>query len=83
MNSCTAKDSSYTIEYNFYMSLQRRFVIFVTLLSLLACRPVLTIGWGEFFFFGLILLVFAGPSLWRFYQRYQRFKENDKDEERS
>ena len=60
----------------------QRLVAIAVLLSTLACRPVLTVGWSELFIFGVILLIFAGPSLWRFYKRYRKFREYEKDKER-
>ena len=63
------------------MSFQHRLVALAILFSLLACRPVLTIGWGELFIFGVILLIFVGPMLWRFYRRYRKFRKHERDEE--
>ena len=57
----------------------QRLAALVILLSTLACRPVLTIGWSELFIFGVILLLFAGPSLWRFYKRYRKFKQHERE----
>lgn len=56
-----------------------RLAVLALLLSLLACRPVLTVGWSEMFILGVILLVLAGPGLWRFYKRYRKFKKYEKD----
>ena len=61
----------------------QRLAVLAVLFSTLACRPVLTIGWSELFIFGVILLIFAGPGLWRFYKRYRKFREYEKDKERS
>ncbi|NOY99237.1 MAG: hypothetical protein GXP40_08560 [Chloroflexi bacterium] len=53
---------------------RRRFALLPLLLGLLACRPVWTVGWTEVFILGVILLVFMGPSLLRFYRRYREFR---------
>lgn len=52
------------------------------ILSTLACRPVLTIGWSEMGILAVILIVLLGPSLFKFYKRFDEFKnwKNDKDE---
>jgi hypothetical protein len=60
------------------MKFSRRLLALPVLLGLLACRPVLTVGWSELFIFGMILLVLAGPSLWRFYKRYRKFRDYEK-----
>jgi len=60
------------------MKFNHRLAALVVLLSALACRPVLTIGWSEIFILGIILLVLAGPSVWRFYKGYRKFKKYEK-----
>ena len=49
------------------------------MLSLLACEPVIAIGWREIFIiFGLIVFLF-GPPLYRFIRRIEIFlKKKDK-----
>ena len=61
------------------MKFQHHLAILAILLSTLACRPVLTIGWSEIFILGIILLVLVGPSMWRFYKGYRKFKKHEKD----
>lgn len=49
--------------------------------GLLACRPVIAIGWVEFLFIFLIMAVLLGPPLFRFWRSlsdFQRFKRNKK-----
>jgi hypothetical protein len=38
-------------------------------LGMLACRPVLAIGWGEFFFVVLVIALLVGPPLYRLVRR--------------
>jgi hypothetical protein len=53
------------------------------LLSTLACRPVITIGWQEIAIFIILLLFLLGPPLYRLYKRYQEYQswktKNGKD----
>lgn len=63
------------------MKFRHRLLALTALLVMLACRPVLTVGWSELFIFGIILLVLVGPGLWRFYKRYRKFKKYEKDKE--
>ena len=46
----------------------------VVFFSTFACRPVLTIGWGEIGIFVVLLLVLLGPALFRLYKRYGEFR---------
>jgi hypothetical protein len=46
---------------------------------LLACRPVLTIGWGEFFFLVFVIAVLLGPPLYRLIRKIENSnREKDK-----
>ena len=46
---------------------------------LLACRPVLAIGWGEFFFLVFVIAVLIGPPLYRLIRKIENSKgEKDK-----
>ncbi len=48
---------------------------------LLACRPVIAIGWGELAVLTVVIALLLGPVLWRLYRflaRLQRFKEMDR-----
>jgi len=64
----------------------RRRTCIVTAISailsgLLACRPVIAIGWVEFLFIFVLMAVLLGPPLfrfWRSFSDYQRFKQNKK-----
>jgi hypothetical protein len=50
----------------------------------MACRPVLTIGWGEIGIFMVLLLVLLGPALFRLFKRieeYQKWKAKKKPDE--
>ena len=46
--------------------------------SVLACRPAVTIGWGEIILFSILLLVLLGPPLFRFYRRLEDFRRNER-----
>ena len=56
----------------------------IVLLSILACRPFLAIGWGEIVLFSILLVFLFGPPLFRFYRRLDDFSrhERSKDEDR-
>ncbi|HBG73836.1 MAG: hypothetical protein A2X25_01000 [Chloroflexi bacterium GWB2_49_20] len=43
-------------------------------ISLLACRPVLAIGWEEIVLLLALLGFLFGPPLFRLYRRLQKFK---------
>ena len=48
----------------------------------LACRPMLTIGWGEIAIVLVIIAVLLGPVLFKLYQRlaeFQAWKTTSKD----
>ena len=61
---------------------QRGFVLLPLLLGLVACRPVWTVGWTEVLILGVILLIFVGPPLLRFYQRYKKFQGYEKEKKK-
>jgi hypothetical protein len=52
-----------------------------------ACRPVLTIGWGEILILVILIVILLGPALFGFYRKIDEFrnwktqknKEADKD----
>ncbi|MEJ2412400.1 MAG: hypothetical protein P8Y34_05305 [Anaerolineales bacterium] len=46
-------------------------------LANLACRPVITIGWGELLLLGLLAALLLGPLLFRFFRR--RGERQDQD----
>ena len=49
-------------------------VLGVLLLSGLACRPVLTIGWQEIGILALLLVILVGPALYRLARRWEEFR---------
>lgn len=44
----------------------------------LACRPVITIGWGEFLLFGVLIVLLIGPPVYRFLRRLEKSREKKK-----
>jgi hypothetical protein len=44
------------------------------LLSTVACRPVITIGWQEIGILVVLLLILLGPPLYRLFKRYDEFQ---------
>jgi hypothetical protein len=50
----------------------------ILLVSLLACRPVIAIGWQEFLIFFVLLTLLLGPPLYRFVQRIENFRRRQK-----
>jgi hypothetical protein len=46
-------------------------------LSVLACRPVLTIGTGEVIVFLVLLLALFGPPVFRLWARWEAFKRDE------
>jgi hypothetical protein len=54
--------------------------IYVMVLSLLACKPVLAIGWNELLFMAVLITLLLGPPLYRFIRRVEDFlKRRDRD----
>jgi hypothetical protein len=45
-------------------------------LSLLACRPVLAVGWEEVLFVILLITFLLGPPLFHLYTRWEKFKSS-------
>jgi hypothetical protein len=60
------------------MRKQNRFQLYILLslllLTTLACRPVITVGWQEIGILAIILLVIMGPALFRLYKRFDEFQ---------
>ncbi|MBT3321076.1 MAG: twin-arginine translocase TatA/TatE family subunit [Anaerolineae bacterium] len=54
------------------------FTLIFLFLSLISCRPVLTIGWTEILILAVIFLIILGPSFLRFYKRYRKFRKYEK-----
>jgi uncharacterized membrane protein len=42
---------------------------------IISCRPVLTVGWGEFAIILIILLILIGPAILGLYKRYTEFTD--------
>ncbi len=54
------------------------------LLTTLACRPVITVGWQEIAIVGAAILILIGPPLFRLYRRvveFQLWREDQKRDE--
>lgn len=49
-------------------------LISVLLLTTLACRPTLTIGWGEVLMLGIIIAVLLGPFILRVIRFWDEFR---------
>lgn len=50
------------------------------ILSALACRPVIAIGWGELLILLFLFLCLFGLSMWRFWQKWQAlYNRREKD----
>ena len=55
------------------------FTGFYVAYTLLGCRPVLAIGWGEFFFLVFVIAVLLGPPLYRLIRKIENStREKDK-----
>ena len=55
--------------------------LLVLIFSTLACRPVIAIGWEEFLFLFIVIVVLIGPPVYRFIRRienHQKHKQKDK-----
>lgn len=66
----------------------RRYIltaVILLLLSTLACRPVITVGWQEIGIVFILVLILVGPVLFRLYKRVDEFqnwkKRKDKPED--
>ncbi|MBM3143630.1 MAG: hypothetical protein FJ010_01415 [Chloroflexi bacterium] len=53
--------------------MKSRSLIAALLTVSLACRPVLTIGWGEIAILIVLLATLIGPALVRLYRRWDEF----------
>ena len=56
------------------------FVGMSLVISLIACRPVMTIGWGEIAIILVIALIVVGPMLWRVFRIISRLREGNNNE---
>jgi hypothetical protein len=51
----------------------------VAMLSLLACQPVIAIGWREGFFIFLVAAILLGPPVYRFFRKLEEhWRQKDK-----
>lgn len=48
------------------------------ILSLLACRPVFAIGWGELVILFVVIAFLLGPVLWKFARAWNAYQESQK-----
>jgi hypothetical protein len=61
------------------------FGVALLLMSVLACRPVVTVGWSEIAILFVIAAIIVGPLLFRFYRlwtRVQRSVDDAREERR-
>lgn len=54
--------------------LSRKWSLGLTLPVLLACRPVIAIGWPELLILFVLLAFLFGPPLFRFYTWLQKYR---------
>lgn len=52
--------------------------LFLLMLSMLACQPVIAIGRNEFLIVLLVVVVLLGPPLYRFVRRVEEFLKRRK-----
>jgi hypothetical protein len=46
-------------------------------ISILACRPVIAIGWGEFLSLIIVIGILLGPPLYRFMRKIEDYRKNE------
>lgn len=56
--------------------------LFVLLLSLLSCRPIIAIGWTEIVIIVVLVAVLLGPLLFRIYRFIDRVQRASKEEKK-
>ena len=49
--------------------------LFVLLFSVLACRPVIAIGWEELLLLFIVIGLLLGPFLYRLFRRIEKFRK--------
>ncbi|MBS1248937.1 MAG: hypothetical protein MAG431_00507 [Chloroflexi bacterium] len=70
---CLRKKVLDEVDSNDILGGMKRILLIATLfLTTLACRPVVTVGWGEVLIVGIILGVLIGPLLLRLYHHLRR-----------
>lgn len=52
------------------------------LLSLLACRPIIAIGWTELIIIIVLVTVLLGPLMYRIYRFIDKVQKASRDEEK-
>ena len=48
-------------------------------LSMVSCRPVLAIGWGEFLILVIAVVVLIGPPVYRFFRRLENSRRKKEE----
>ena len=56
--------------------------LFVLLLSLLSCRPVIAIGWPELLILIVLIAVLLGPAMFRIYRIIDKIQRASQAEEK-
>ena len=59
----------------------RRSALSVLLLSMLACRPVIAIGWPELLILIIVILILFWPLIARIYRALEKINKANQDEE--
>jgi hypothetical protein len=62
--------------------LSRAFAVGLSLPVLLACRPVIAIGWPELLILLVLLGILFGPPLFRLYTWLQKYRSEQHDKEK-
>ena len=64
--------------------MHKRFPIFLCILglSLLACEPVIAIGWPEILIITGLVVFLLGPPLYKLYRRWEKFKSDNQPKNR-
>jgi hypothetical protein len=60
---------------------QKSFGLIVLLLSLLACRPIIAIGWPELIIIVILVGVLMGPLMYRLYRFLDKVKKVNQSED--
>ena len=58
------------------------FSLIFLFLSLLACRPIIAIGWTEIIIIVVLVIVLMGPLLFRIYRFIDRINRASQDEKK-
>lgn len=58
------------------------FALITLTLASLACRPVMTVGWGELLFVLALLAILVGPPLYRFLRRLEDYRRREREQAR-